>query len=102
MKKTKAFGRNRAINPDKSFPSFLPDGDHFLFTQPVNDVATLMVGSVWTDAPWRRQTRAVSTPPGSFSTSTRERCSRSRSMPARTTSGEPIRLLDDIQFFSDR
>ena len=43
LKKTKAFGRNRAINPDKSFPSFLPDGDHFLFTQPVNDVATFSV-----------------------------------------------------------
>lgn len=45
LKKIKAFARKRGINPDRSFPSFLPDGDHFLFTQSVNDVATLMVGS---------------------------------------------------------
>ena len=52
--KIRAFAADRPINPDKAFPSFLPDGEHFLFTHPVGDVATLQVGSIRSD-----ETRAL-------------------------------------------
>lgn len=51
LKKIRAFAANRPINPDKAFPSFLPDGDHFLFTHPIGDAATLQVGSVRSGEP---------------------------------------------------
>jgi serine/threonine protein kinase/Tol biopolymer transport system component len=103
LKKIKAFGRNRAINPDKSFPSFLPDGDHLLFTQPVNGVATLMVGSILNE-----DTRALA-PSDSrgvyasgFVLYVHQGTLLAQPFDAgtRTTSGEPIRVLDDIAFFS--
>jgi Tol biopolymer transport system component len=103
LKKIKAFGRNRAINPDKSFPSFLPDGDHFLFTQPVNDVATLMVGSLRSE---QTQALAPSDSRGVYASGfilyVRQGTLLAQPFDAgkRTTSGEPIRLLDDIEFFS--
>ncbi len=49
LRKLRAFPADRPINPDKAFPSFLPDGEHFLFTHPMGDVATLQVGSVRSD-----------------------------------------------------
>ena len=49
LRKLRAFAADRPINPDKAFPSFLPDGEHFLFTHPVGDVATLQVGSIRSD-----------------------------------------------------
>ena len=103
LKKIKGFQRNRALNPDKAFPSFLPDGNHFLFTQPVNDVATLMVGSIGSE-----QTHALA-PSDSrgiyasgFILYVRQGNLLAQPFDAgtRTTTGEPIRLLDDIDFFS--
>jgi hypothetical protein len=49
LRKLRAFAADRPINPDKAFPSFLPDGEHFLFTHPMGDVATLQVGSIRSD-----------------------------------------------------
>jgi hypothetical protein len=49
LTKVKAFARDRPINPDKAFPWFLPDGEHFLFTHPVGTVPTVQVGSIRSD-----------------------------------------------------
>ena len=46
LRKLRAFPADRPINPDKAYPSFLPDGEHFLFTHPMGDVATLQVDSI--------------------------------------------------------
>ena len=103
MKKIKGFARKRALNPDKSFPSFLPDGEHFLFTQPVNDVATLMVGSIGSE---QTQALAPSDTRGVYASGfilyVRQGTLFAQPFDAgtRTTSGEPIGLLDDIEFFS--
>ena len=103
LKKLRGLERDRVRTPEKAFPSFLPDGEHFLFTQPVNDVATLMVGSINDE-----QTQAL-TPSDSrgvyasgFILYVREGTLFAQPFDAatRTTSGEPRRLLDDIEFFS--
>ncbi len=103
LKKIKTFERNRALNPDKSFPSFLPDGNHFLFTQPVNNVATLMVGSVdsdQTEVLVPSDSRAVYA--SGFILYVRGGTLLALPFDAdtRTATGEPIRLLDDVDFFS--
>ena len=103
LKKIKAFGRNRAINPDKSFPSFLPDGNHFLFTQPANDVATLMVGSIRgaeTQVLVPSDSRGVYASGHILYVRQGTLLAQPFDAGARATSGEPIRLLDDIEFFS--
>jgi serine/threonine-protein kinase len=103
LTKIKELTRDRIRTPEKAFPSFLPDGEHFLFTQPVNDVATLMVGSIGSE-----ETRALA-PSDSrgvyasgFILYVRQGTLFAQSFDAatRTTSGEPMRLLDDIDFFS--
>ena len=103
LKKIKGLERDRVRTPEKAFPSFLPDGEHFLFTQPVNDVATLMVGSINDE-----QTQPL-TPSDSrgvyasgFILYVREGTLFAQPFDAatRTTSKEPRRLLDDIEFFS--
>ena len=103
LKKIKRLDRDRVRTPEKAFPSFLPDGEHFLFTHPVNDVATLTVGSI-NDA----QTQAL-TPSDSrgvyasgFILYVRQGTLFAQPFDAatRTTSGEPTRLMDDIDFFS--
>jgi len=40
------FPKDRPFEPDKCFPCFLPDGRHFLFTQPVGSEAMLQIGDV--------------------------------------------------------
>jgi serine/threonine protein kinase len=103
LRKVKSFARNRAINPDKSFPSFLPDGDHFLFTQPVNDVATLMVGSIRSDdtqALVPSDSRGVYASGFILYVRQGTLLAHHFNPETRTTLGEPIRLLDDIDFFS--
>ncbi len=103
LKKIRGLDRNRVRTPEKAFPSFLPDGEHFLFTQPVNDVATLMVGSINDE-----QTQPL-TPSDSrgvyasgFIVYVRQGTLFAQPFDAekRTTSGEPRRLMDDIEFFS--
>ena len=45
-RKIRAFPRDRAVGPDKAFPCFLPDGRHFLFTQPHEGQPWLQLGSL--------------------------------------------------------
>ena len=103
LKKVKGLERNRVRTPEKAFPSFLPDGEHFLFTQPVNDVATLMVGSIGSE---QTQALAPSDSRGLYASGfivyVRQGTLFAQPFDAgtRTTSGEPIRLLDDIEFFA--
>jgi serine/threonine-protein kinase len=103
LKKFKVLNRTRVRTPEKAYPSFLPDGEHFLFTQPVNDVPTLMVGSI-DGAP--AQPLVPSDSRGVYASEfilyVRQGTLFAHPFEAatRTTSGEPIRLLDDIEFFA--
>ena len=67
MTRIRAFAPDRPTNPDKAFPFFLPDGEHFLFTHPVGEVATLQVGTIRsqeTRSLVPADSRAVFVPPG--------------------------------------
>jgi serine/threonine protein kinase len=104
LKQIRAFGANRPVNPDKAFPTFLPDGDHFLFTHPVGDVATLQVGSVRsgeTRALAPSDSRAEYAAPG-FVFFVRNGTLLAQRFNADTLSltGEPATVTDDIAFFS--
>ncbi|MFN0009027.1 MAG: hypothetical protein ACKVXR_14085, partial [Planctomycetota bacterium] len=48
-RKIRGFPKDREIGPDKAFPSFLPDGRHFLFTQPNEGKPYLQLGSLDTE-----------------------------------------------------
>ncbi len=45
-RKIRGFPSDREVGPDKSWPCFLPDGRHFLFTQPFEGKPWLQLGSV--------------------------------------------------------
>jgi len=98
----KKLDRSRVRTPEKGFPSFLPDGEHFLFIAPVNDVATLMVGSIESD---ETQALAPSDSRGVYASGfvlyVRQGTLFAQSFDptTRTTSGEPVRLLEDIDGF---
>jgi WD40 repeat protein len=47
--KIRGFARDRAVDPDKTFPCFLPDGRHFLFTESHENKPYLQVGSLDSD-----------------------------------------------------
>jgi Tol biopolymer transport system component len=103
LTKIRGLERNRVLTPEKSFPSFLPDGEHFLFTQSVNDVATLMVGSIGSE---QTQALAPSDSRGVYASGfilyvhQGSLLAQPFDVATRTTSGEPMRLLDDIEFFA--
>ncbi len=52
-RKIRGFPKDREIGPDKSHPCFLPDGRHFLFTQPFEGKPWLQLGSL--DSPQVRR-----------------------------------------------
>lgn len=103
LTKIKELTRDRIRTPEKSFPSFLPDGEHFLFTEAVNGTATLMVGSIKSE---QTQPLAPSDSRGIYASGfvlyVRQGTLLAQPFDAgtRTTSGEPMRLLDDIDFFA--
>ena len=104
LKKIRAFAANRPINPDKAFPSFLPDGEHFLFTHPVGDTPTLQVGSIRSDetrALVPADTRGAYAPPG-FVFFVRDGTLLAQPFNVNTLNmtGEPVSVTDDIDFFS--
>ncbi|MBK7875962.1 MAG: protein kinase [Planctomycetes bacterium] len=58
-RKIRGFPPDREVGPDKSHPWFLPDGRHFLFTQPFEEKPWLQLGSL--DSPEvKRLTNAAS------------------------------------------
>jgi eukaryotic-like serine/threonine-protein kinase len=104
LRKIRAFAADRAINPDKAYPSFLPDGEHFLFTHPVDGVATLQVGSIASDetrplAP--ADSRAVYASSG-FVLYVRNGTLLAQPFDPRalTLTGSPVTLVDDIAHFA--
>ena len=104
LRKIRAFAKDRAINPDKAYPSFLPDGEHFLFTHPVGDMATLQVGSIRSD-----ETRPL-VPADSRALFARlARCSTcgagtlfAQPFDPKTLAmaGEPVAIVDGVHYFS--
>jgi Tol biopolymer transport system component len=104
LRKIRAFPENRPTNPDKAFPTFLPDGDHFLFTHPVGETPTVQVGSVSsadTRALVMSDTRPFYAAPG-FLLYMREGTLFAQRFDAHTltTAGEPAAVADNVDFFA--
>jgi eukaryotic-like serine/threonine-protein kinase len=103
LTKIKELTRDRIRTPEKGYPSFLPDGEHFLFTESVNGVATLLVGSIDGEQP---QPLVPSDSRGIYASGfllyVREGTLLAQPFDAgtRTTTGDPVRLQDDIEAFS--
>ncbi|MBT8462017.1 MAG: protein kinase [Gemmatimonadetes bacterium] len=49
LEKLRAFPNDRATNPDKAWPVFLPDSKHYLFVEPGGDEGLIHVGSIDSD-----------------------------------------------------
>jgi Tol biopolymer transport system component len=104
MTRIRAFPKERPDSPDKAFPHFLPDGVHFLFTQPVGGEAFLQVGSTdseETRALVRADSRAAYAEPG-FVLYLRDGALIAQPFDAQTLriNGEPRRISDDVAFFA--
>jgi eukaryotic-like serine/threonine-protein kinase len=104
LRKIRAFAANRPVNPDKAFPSFLPDGEHFLFTHPVGGTATLQVGSIRSDETKRlvpADSRAFFAGPGSV-LYVRSGTLFAQPFDVKTLAmaGEPVAVVDGVQYFS--
>jgi Tol biopolymer transport system component len=98
------FPADRPISPDKASPLFLPDGVHFLFTQPRGGEAFLQVGSIEsgeTQALVRADSQPAYAAPG-FVLYVRDGALLAQPFDARARrmSGDPQRLLDDLAFFA--
>ena len=59
LKELRRSQRTMGVSPDGTTPSFLPDGEHYLFTKPIDGVGQLQIGSIRSE-----ETRAL-TPAGS-------------------------------------
>ena len=103
-KKIRTFGADRPIDPDKAFPSFLPDGEHFLFTHPVGEIATLQIGSIRSDA---TRSLAPADSRGMFAWPGWVLYVRNGALLAQpfdpralTTTGDAVTLVDQIDYFA--
>ncbi len=102
LKQMKVLSRERVRTPEKSYPSFLPDGNHFLFTESVNGVATLMVGSIdseETQALVPSDSRGVYAFGFILYVRQGTLLAQPFDVATRAMSGEAMRVLDDIDFF---
>jgi eukaryotic-like serine/threonine-protein kinase len=104
LRKIRSFAADRATSPDKAFPWFLPDGEHFLFTHPVDGVAMLQVGSIGSDETRplvAADSRAQFASPG-FVLYVRNGALLAQPFDARARAltGPAVTLIDDIAHFS--
>jgi eukaryotic-like serine/threonine-protein kinase len=104
LSRLRAFAADRPINPDKAFPAFLPDGEHFLFTHPAGDTATLQVGSVRSDETRPlvpADSRAFFASPG-YVLYVRSGTLFAQPFDATTRrmAGEPVAVTDEVDYFS--
>jgi serine/threonine protein kinase len=104
LKKIRAFPDNRQVNPDKAFPWFLPDGERFLFTHPLGNVATLQIGSIRSDETRPlvpSDTRAMFVSAG-YVLYVRQGTLLAQKFDPKALAmiGEPAAVMDDVAYFS--
>jgi dipeptidyl aminopeptidase/acylaminoacyl peptidase len=100
----RVFPDARPVSPDKASPHFLPDGIHFLFTHPLGNEAYLQIGSTEsteTRPLVRADSQAAYAAPG-YLLYLRDGALLAQAFDARAlrVTGEPQRLLDDVDFFA--
>jgi len=102
VKKLRAFAVDRPINPDKAFPSFLPDGVHFLFTQPVGTTATLQIGSIASETTTpllQSDSRAIYVSGFVFYVRSGTLLAQPFDADSRSFTGDPVPIVDGIDYF---
>ena len=103
LKKLRAFSVDRPIGSDKAFPSFLPDGVHFLFTQPIGTTVTLQVGSIASETTTplvQTDSQAIYASGFVFHVRNGTLLARPFDPEVRSFTGDAVAVVDEISYFA--
>jgi dipeptidyl aminopeptidase/acylaminoacyl peptidase len=103
LEQIRSFAGQR-LAPDKAWPSFLPDGEHLLFTEAVGGIGHVKVGAIGSDEAevlTPADSLAVYAPPG-YLLYVRDGALLAHPFDARSrkVTGEPVRLADSVHQFT--